>query len=189
MPQAHQLSTALTQAADTIEMQVPVTRAYLVQNGIDGHFADVLLSHYLDVAVAARAAVKGHSGVGPFAPDTSGVVKVPTGKDGISHHYLWADFPLLVQGYAEAALQSVPDIYLGAPDKYHRDDYPSFTDFASEAITMIQRDCAALAEYGWKDGAEAWAMRQTGDSELFPARRIYLNDAGKIVFGTAPRHV
>lgn len=48
--------------ADRIERQIPVTRAYLVQNGIDGHFADVLLSHYGDLARDLRQALSQASG-------------------------------------------------------------------------------------------------------------------------------
>lgn len=42
--------------AARLEQQVPATRHYLVQNGIDAHFADVLLSHYLDIARDVRDA-------------------------------------------------------------------------------------------------------------------------------------
>jgi hypothetical protein len=48
---------ALRKIAEGIEKQVPATRHYLIQSGIDAHFADVLLSHYLDFARVARAAI------------------------------------------------------------------------------------------------------------------------------------
>jgi hypothetical protein len=48
---------ALLELADKIERQVPVTRSYLADNGLDDHFSDILLSHYLDFAREARAAI------------------------------------------------------------------------------------------------------------------------------------
>lgn len=44
-------------AAEAIERQVPVTINYLVQNGLGRNFAEVLTSHYLDVARGLRAAL------------------------------------------------------------------------------------------------------------------------------------
>jgi hypothetical protein len=42
-----------------MRVQVDATRHYLVQNGIDPHFADVLLSHYLDFSRELEEAANG----------------------------------------------------------------------------------------------------------------------------------
>ncbi|WP_332690017.1 hypothetical protein [Devosia sp.] len=53
------LQVALEEIATIIEAQVPITRAYLVDNGFNPNFADVLLSHYLDLARSARERAAG----------------------------------------------------------------------------------------------------------------------------------
>lgn len=120
--------------------------------------------------------------ISTFELDTTGVVERGEAYGG---RFIWDDFPPLAKDYVKAALQSAPDLYLGAPDEFHRDDFPRFDDLAPEAIAMIQQDCASLAAIGWTDGAAVWAMRQTGGSEMFPALRLYLNDGGRVTFGVA----
>lgn len=40
----------MTELSERLRRQVVATRGYLVENGISEHFADILLSHYLDFA-------------------------------------------------------------------------------------------------------------------------------------------
>lgn len=51
------MEKALRDLAENMPLQVEATRGYLIQNGLDAHFADVLLSHYLDFAREAGEAV------------------------------------------------------------------------------------------------------------------------------------
>lgn len=121
-----------------------------------------------------------------FELDTSGVVERGQAYGG---RFVWDDFLPFAKGYTRAALQSVPDLYLGAPDEFHRDDFPSFDDLAGKTVTMILRDCEDGAD-GERGGQLFWDMRQRGEFGLVvPPIRIHLNDDGKIVFGAAPRHV
>jgi hypothetical protein len=41
----------IAEIASDMRKQLPVTKAYLTDNGINAHFADVLLSHYYDFAI------------------------------------------------------------------------------------------------------------------------------------------
>ena len=61
-PTVDKVERVARDAVETLRKQVPCTRAYLIDNGIDPNFADTLLSHYLDVAERLRAALAAMGG-------------------------------------------------------------------------------------------------------------------------------
>lgn len=126
--------------------------------------------------------------------DTSGVVRIPTGRPGINNHYLWSDLSPFAQGYAEALLGDLSSRLLQPNEDGPCGVEFGFSDLAPETLAMILRDCEGLGSIysdTTRGGALFWSDRQGGGflglnpQTRFPPLRTYLNDAGKVMLEVA----